>query len=115
MNGTSHIPALEAARPRTEDHHRGRRWSESGKNPKRQNFPSAVTGQKQHGWRINSPRNADQRGGTVSIDMPDAEQVCRELLQRDILVDYRPRAGRPPWPPHFYNKDEETDDGDYRK
>jgi kynureninase len=60
------------------------------------------------GWRVNSPRNADQRGGTVSIDMPDAEEVCRELLKRDILVDYRPKAGVR-MAPHFYNKDEELE------
>ncbi len=57
---------------------------------------------------MNSPRNAEQRGGTVSIDMPDAEEVCRELLKRDILVDYRPKAGVR-MAPHFYNKDEELE------
>ena len=62
----------------------------------------------QRGWRVNSPRNPEHRGGTVSIDMPDAEQVCRELLNRDILVDYRPKAGVR-MAPHFYNKDEELD------
>ena len=62
----------------------------------------------QRGWRINSPRNTEHRGGTVSIDMPEAEQVCRELLNRDILVDYRPKAGVR-MAPHFYNKDEELD------
>ena len=62
----------------------------------------------QRGWRLNSPRDAANRGGTVSIDMPDAEQVCRELLKRDILVDYRPKAGVR-MSPHFYNKDEELE------
>jgi len=50
----------------------------------------------------------DQRGGTVSIDMPDAERVSRELLKRDILVDYRPKAGVR-MAPHFYNKDDEVE------
>src|SRR5258708_25279547 len=27
--------------------------------------------------------------GTVSIDCPHAREVCRELLAREILVDYR--------------------------
>jgi kynureninase len=62
----------------------------------------------QRGWRINSPRSSEHRGGTVSIDMPDSEQVCRELLKRDILVDYRPKAGVR-MSPHFYNKDEEME------
>ena len=40
--------------------------------------------------------------------MPDAPEVCRELLKRDILVDYRPKAGVR-FSPHFYNTDEEID------
>ena len=42
----------------------------------------------------------------MSIDMPNAQQVCNELLQRDVLVDYRPKAGVR-FSPHFYNSDEE--------
>ena len=38
--------------------------------------------------------------------MPDAERVCGELLKRDVLVDYRPKAGVR-FSPHFYNTDEE--------
>jgi kynureninase len=60
----------------------------------------------QHGWRVNTPREAERRAGTVSIDMPNAQQVCAELLKRDILVDYRPQAGVR-FSPHFYNTDEE--------
>ena len=40
--------------------------------------------------------------------MPDAEAVCGELLKRDILVDYRPKAGVR-MSPHFYSKDEELE------
>jgi len=46
--------------------------------------------------------------GTVSIDMPDSQQVSRELLARDILVDWRPKAGVR-FSPHFYNTDAEVD------
>ncbi|HEY1730851.1 MAG TPA: aminotransferase class V-fold PLP-dependent enzyme [Terriglobales bacterium] len=60
----------------------------------------------QHGWRVNTPQSPEQRAGTVSIDMPNASQVCTELLKRDILVDYRPKAGVR-FSPHFYNTDEE--------
>jgi len=58
------------------------------------------------GWHVNTPRDAERRGGTMSIDMPNAEQVCAELLKRDVLVDYRPKAGVR-FSPHFYNSDEE--------
>jgi kynureninase len=62
----------------------------------------------QRGWRVNAPRDPEQRGGTVAIDMPNAKEVCQELLRRDVLVDYRPRAGVR-FSPHFYNTMEEIE------
>ena len=62
----------------------------------------------QRAWRVNTPRDPEQRGGTVSIDMPDSQEVCGELLKREILVDWRPKAGVR-FSPHFYTKDEELD------
>jgi kynureninase len=60
------------------------------------------------GWRVNAPRDPERRGGTVAIDMPNAKEVCAELLRRDVLVDYRPKAGVR-FSPHFYNTMEEID------
>lgn len=60
------------------------------------------------GWRVNSPRQAERRGGTVIIDVPHAAAVTRELADRSFLVDYRPGAGIRIGP-HFYNTDEELD------
>jgi len=106
MNGTSHIPSLEAARPGLKI------IAEVGVNRIREKSQRQTSGlmtmARQRGWRINSPENSDHRGGTVSIDMPHADQVCRELLKRDILVDHRPQAGVR-MSPHFYNKDEELE------
>ena len=62
----------------------------------------------QQGWRVNTPRYPEQRGGTVSIDMPDSQEVCRELLKREIMVDWRPKAGVR-MSPHFYNTDQELE------
>lgn len=62
----------------------------------------------ERGWKVNTPRNPTQRGGTVSIDMPNSHQVCRELLKLDVLVDWRPRAGVR-MSPHFYNTDQELE------
>jgi kynureninase len=62
----------------------------------------------QRGWKVNAPRNPEQRGGTVAIDMPNAKEVCQELLRRDVLVDFRPKAGVR-FSPHFYNTMEEID------
>lgn len=62
----------------------------------------------QRGWKVNAPRNPEQRGGTVAIDMPNAKEVCAELLRQDVLVDFRPNAGVR-FSPHFYNTMEEID------
>jgi kynureninase len=106
MNGTSHIPALEAARPGLKI------IAEVGidriREKSKRQTARLIELASHHGWRINSPREPEQRGGTVSIDMPGAQEVCNELLKRDILVDYRPRAGVR-MSPHFYTKDEELE------
>ncbi len=60
------------------------------------------------GFTINSPRADDQRGGTVSVNLPRAQEISRELLRRDFLVDYRPGAGIR-LSPHFYNTDDEME------
>jgi kynureninase len=58
------------------------------------------------GYRINSPRDPGQRGGTVTVEVPNGYETTQELLRRDFLVDYRPGAGIR-IAPHFYTKDEE--------
>jgi kynureninase len=63
---------------------------------------------KARGWRVNAPENPAERAGTVSVECSHAAEVCRELLAREILVDYRPKAGIR-LSPHFYNKMEECD------
>jgi kynureninase len=108
MNGTPHIPALEAARPGL------RIIAEAGierirEKSKRQTGRLIELASK-HGWRVNSPRDAEQRGGTVSLDVPDPQDVCRELIKREILVDWRPKAGVR-MSPHFYNTDQELEIG----
>jgi kynureninase len=106
MNGTSHIPAIEAARPGL------RIIQEVGvekiREKSKRQTARLIEFADQQGWRINTPRNPEHRGGTVSIDMPDSQQVSRELLARDILVDWRPKAGVR-FSPHFYNTDAEVD------
>jgi len=43
----------------------------------------------------------------VIIDVPHAQAVTRELLRREILVDFRPGAGIR-LSPHFYTSDDEV-------
>ncbi len=60
------------------------------------------------GWRVNSPRQSEQRGGSVILDVPHAGEVVRELSARDVLVDFRPGAGIRIGP-HFFNTDDEVE------
>jgi kynureninase len=104
MNGTTHIPALEAARPGLKII---REVSvEKIREKSKRQTAQLIELADRRGWHVNTPRDPEQRGGTVSIAMPDAAEVCRELLRREILVDYRPKAGVR-MSPHFYTTDEE--------
>lgn len=61
------------------------------------------------GFRVHAPREAARRGGTVAFDVPQAYEVAQCLLDRNILVDYRPGAGIR-IAPHFYTTDQELED-----
>ena len=60
------------------------------------------------GLAVTSPRDAQRRGGTVTIDVPDGAAVVAELARRDVLVDFRPGAGIRV-SPHFYTRDDELE------
>lgn len=62
----------------------------------------------EQGWRVNSPRKAEERGGSVIFDVPHADEIVRELAARNVLVDFRPGAGIRIGP-HFFNSDEEVE------
>jgi kynureninase len=106
LNGTPHIPALHACQPGLEII--GRVGMESIRKKSQRQTARLIEGALERGWRVNTPRDPEGRGGTVSIDCPHAREVTRELLAREILVDYRPAAGVR-LSPHFYNRDEELD------
>jgi kynureninase len=106
LNGTPHIPALYACQPGLDI------LNAVGVAAIREKSMRMTTrlleGAKARGWRVNTPENPSERAGTVSIDCPHAAEVCSELLAREILVDYRPKAGVR-LSPHFYNREEECD------
>jgi kynureninase len=60
------------------------------------------------GYRLNTPLRDDERGGAVIVDIPDGEHVSKELIRRDVIIDYRPGAGIR-MAPHFYNSSEDVD------
>ncbi len=106
MNGTTHVPALYACRPGLKIIREV--GVENIRRKSQRQTSKLIQMAEQRGWRVNTPRDPERRGGTVSIDMPNAPEVCKELLKRDILVDYRPKAGVR-MAPHFYTTDEEIE------
>lgn len=106
MQGTSNVPGLYTALPGL------RTIREVGveriRTKSKKMTARLVELADQRGWKVNAPRDPEQRGGTVAIDMPNSQEVCQELLKRDVLVDFRPQAGVR-FSPHFYNIMEEID------
>ncbi len=60
------------------------------------------------GFRVTSPRDASDRGGTITIGHDEAGAITKELIRREFIVDFRPGAGVR-ISPHFYTKDEELE------
>ncbi|GAC1432829.1 MAG: kynureninase [Terriglobales bacterium] len=106
MNGTPHVPALEAAQPGLDII--AEVGSDRIRAKSKRQTARLIELADQRGWKVTAPRDPEKRGGTVAIDMPNSERVCRELLKRDILVDWRPKAGVR-FSPHFYNTDQELE------
>jgi kynureninase len=106
LNGTPHIPALYASQPGLEIVRKAEVSAIRQKSIRTTTL--LIEGALSRGWRVNTPKDPAERGGTVSVDCPHAAEVCRELLAREILVDYRPNAGIR-LSPHFYNTEDECD------
>ena len=106
LSGTPAIPALYAAieGPRIVSRAGIDRIREKSVRQTMQLIESADA----RGYTVRAPRSTERRGGTVAIDVPEAEAVSRDLLSRDILVDYRPNAGIR-IAPHFYTADAEIE------
>jgi kynureninase len=104
LNGTPGIACHYAAEPGLRIHNEIgiRRVREKSKRMTNR----ILEGARGHGWRVHAPMDPERRGGTVAIDVPQGELVAKELLARDIVIDYRPGAGIR-IAPHFYNSEEE--------
>ena len=106
LNGTPNIPGLYAARSGYEI--LGEVGIENIRAKSIRQTTKLIAMAEEAGFQINSPKDPAQRGGTVTLDVPNGYEVTQELLKRDFLVDYRPGAGIRV-APHFYTKDEEID------
>ena len=61
----------------------------------------------EHGWKVNSPRNVNRRGGSIMIYVEDGPAMVARLAERKVFVDCRPGVGLR-MSPHFFNTDEEV-------
>lgn len=64
----------------------------------------------ERGWKVNSPRDVNQRGGSVMIHVEDGPGMVQRLNERGVFVDCRPGVGLR-MSPHFFNTDEEVREG----
>jgi len=106
LNGTPNIPGLYAARSGYEII--GEVGVENIRAKSLRQTSRLIGLAEEAGFRVNTPKNPAERGGTVTVDVPNGNEVTQELLRRDFLVDYRPGAGIR-IAPHFYTKDEELE------
>jgi kynureninase len=106
MNGTPNVPALYAARPGLKII--GKAGIDNIRAKSKHQVSKLIDLADKRGWQVNTPRDPEKRGGTVSIEMPNSKEVCAELLKRDVLVDWRPKAGVR-MSPHFYTVDHELE------
>jgi kynureninase len=106
LNGTPAIPAMYAARSGYEII--GEIGVEKIRAKSLRQTAKLMGLAEEAGFRVNSPKRAEERGGTVVIDVPHGAEVTKELLRRNFLVDFRPGAGIRV-APHFYSTDEELE------
>ncbi len=60
-----------------------------------------------HGWKVNTPRDVNERGGSVMIAVDDGPSMVNRLAERKVFVDCRPGVGLR-ISAHFFNTDEEV-------
>ena len=106
LTGTPNVPALYACTPGYD------LIEEIGVDRIRANSlqqtQRLIDGADARGFEVRSPREPEQRGGTVTVHVPDFEAVHKELSERQILCDFRPDAGIR-LGPHYFTSDEELD------
>jgi kynureninase len=104
LNGTPNVPAMYSARSGYEIIHEIGAGAIRAKSTRQTTLLIDLADDA--GIPIRTERSPDARGGVVTLDVPNAAEVTRELIRREILIDYRPGAGIR-MSPHFYNTDDE--------
>lgn len=106
LNGTPHVPCLYAARA-------GYSIIREVGVPAIRERSIRLTNRlieraDEYDFTVVAPRDPARRGGSVILNVPEAEAVARTLIAREFIVDYRPGAGIRIGP-HFYNTEDEVD------
>jgi len=104
LHGTPAVPALYAAQAGYEIVAAARVEAIRAKSMRQ--VQRLVDLARERGLRPHAPERPDQRGGMVILDVPHGQAVTRELLRREVIVDFRPGAGIR-FSPHFYTTDDE--------
>ena len=105
LNGTPNVPAMYSARPGYEIINEIGVENIRAKSLRQTQLLMDLADEA--GIPVRTFREAARRGGVVILDVPNGQEVTRELARREILVDYRPLAGIR-IAPHFYTTDEEV-------
>jgi kynureninase len=104
-NGTPAIPALYAIQPGAEII--GQVGVENIRAKSIRQTSLLIDLADKAGYEVNSPRDSASRAGTITLRPAEhAYEISRELIARNIVVDYREGAGIRV-APHFYNSDDE--------
>jgi len=106
LNGTPAVPALYAAEAGYEVV--GSVGVEAIRHKSMRQVQLLLDRAQENGLVPRTAARAQDRGGMVILDVPHGEAVTRELLRREILVDFRPGAGIR-LSPHFYTSDDEVE------
>ncbi len=106
LNGTPNIPALYAARSGYEIV--GEIGVPAIREKSLRQTARLMELADEAGIPVHTCRDPRRRGGVVTLDVPNGREVTSELARREVLVDFRPRAGIRV-APHFYTTDEELE------
>ena len=63
----------------------------------------------EQGWKVNTPLEAKDRGGSIMIGVDDGPAMVERLAEKRVFVDCRPKSGLRV-SPHFFNTDDEVEE-----
>ena len=106
LAGTPNVPAMFAAR---EGLRMIRQIGVPAIRARSQRLTSSVIeGALERGLSVRTPHDPELRSGMVCLNFEGAEHVCNVLIERNVIVDYRPDCGIRV-SPHFYNSQGDLD------